>query len=69
MKNTETKAKINLDESPLGALHKVHTHIHTCDVSSPQREGGGKGGINTSRWRIKSGERWQKSFFLSFSPL
>ena len=31
MKNTETKAKINMDETPLGALHKVaaHTHTHT----------------------------------------
>lgn len=29
MKNTETKAKINMDESPLGALHKVSAHTHT----------------------------------------
>lgn len=36
MKNTEAKAKINLDESPLGALHKVLTHV--CHVSSTQRE-------------------------------
>lgn len=31
MKNTETKARINMDEPPLGTLHKVaaHTHTHT----------------------------------------
>lgn len=41
MKNTETKAKINLDESPLGALHKVHTNTHVMSHQVRGKEGGG----------------------------
>lgn len=42
MKNTETKAKINMDEPPLGALHKVpaHTHTHTQTPKHPYRGAG-----------------------------
>lgn len=40
MKNTEAKAKVNLDESPLGALHKVLAHVR--HVPPTQREEGRK---------------------------
>lgn len=43
MRDTEVKAKLNMDEMPLAALHKVSTHTHTrtqasSDSSLAQRE-------------------------------
>lgn len=40
MKNTETKAKINVDESPLGSLHKVHTCVMSHQLKGREERRG-----------------------------
>lgn len=52
MRDTEVKAKLNMDDMPLAALHKVSTHTHThtqasSDSSLARREKRGERKINT----------------------
>lgn len=69
MKNTEVKAKINMDELPLAALHKVSTHSHTewrhyRSPAAAQHEERGEKKMNTRIGRIEPGERWKEILFL-----